>query len=178
MKNVGHIAAKNALVLGIAAIVYYLIGSGWRSATAATGSSAAPGSWPSVDELLAIGQEAVLVVRSIPGGARLLFRGAFAAVSLAIVWGAMAERTGSGCTSCSGRPSRCIYSVVSHWIGAADGWLFCEGHAGLRRLDGRPLPGALAGLAGALLLGRGSASSSRQAAGRSRAQHGLHDRSA
>ena len=28
MKNVGHIAAKNALVLGVAAIVYYLVGFG------------------------------------------------------------------------------------------------------------------------------------------------------
>ena len=33
-----------------------------------------------------------------------------------------------------------IYSVAAHWIWGADGWLV-SGHAGLRRLDGRPLPG-------------------------------------
>ena len=44
MKNVGHIAAKNVLVLAIASIVYYLVGSASPSATGATACSAARGS--------------------------------------------------------------------------------------------------------------------------------------
>ena len=47
----------------------------------------------------------------------------------------------SGCTSPSGPCFTLIYSLVSHWIWSPDGWLFSRGHAGLRRLDGRPLPG-------------------------------------
>ena len=93
MKNVGHIAAKNALVLGIAAIVYYLVGFGLAFGDGGNGLVGGSGFAPSVDELLAVGKEPFSWFGSIPAGAALLFQTAFAAVSLAIVWGAMAERT-------------------------------------------------------------------------------------
>ena len=70
MKNVGHIAAKNALVLGIAAIVYYLVGFGLAFGDGGNGLVGGSGFLPTVDELLAVGQGAVLVVRRDPGGRR------------------------------------------------------------------------------------------------------------
>ena len=48
---------------------------------------------PSVDELLTIGAAPFSWFSAIPGAAGYLFEVVFAAVSLAIVWGAMAERT-------------------------------------------------------------------------------------
>ena len=44
MKNVGHIAAKNVLILAIASIVYYLVGFGIAFGDAAISSGAAPAS--------------------------------------------------------------------------------------------------------------------------------------
>ena len=44
MKNVGHIAAKNVLVLAIASLCTTSSASGSRSATAATGCGAGPAS--------------------------------------------------------------------------------------------------------------------------------------
>ena len=56
MKNVGHIAAKNALVLGIAAIVYYLVGFGLAFGDDGSGFVGGSGFLPTSDELLAVGQ--------------------------------------------------------------------------------------------------------------------------
>ena len=48
---------------------------------------------PSIDELLSIGAAPFSWFSDIPGAAGYMFEVVFAAVSLAIVWGAMAERT-------------------------------------------------------------------------------------
>ena len=93
MKNVGHIAAKNALVLGIAAIVYYLVGFGLAFGDDGSGFVGGSGFLPTADELLAVGKAPFSWFAEIPAAAGYLFQVAFAAVSLAIVWGAMAERT-------------------------------------------------------------------------------------
>src|SRR4249920_703822 len=77
MKNVGHIAAKNALVLGIAAIVFYLVGFGIAFGDGGNGIVGGSGFFPSVDDLLAVGQEPFSWFGSIPGGAALLFQTAF-----------------------------------------------------------------------------------------------------
>ena len=55
MKNVGHIAAKNVLVLGIASIVYYLVGFGIAFGDGGNGLFGGSGFAPGVDTLLAIG---------------------------------------------------------------------------------------------------------------------------
>ena len=70
MKNVGHIAAKNALVLGIAAIVFYLVGFGIAFGDGGNGIVGGSGFFPSVDDMLAVGPGAVLVVRVDPGRCR------------------------------------------------------------------------------------------------------------
>jgi len=153
MKNVGHIAAKNALVLGIAAIVYYLVGFGLAFGDGGNGLVGGSGFVPGVDELLAVGKEPFSWFGSIPAGAALLFQTAFAAVSLAIVWGAMAERTRLWVYIVFGVAYTLIYSVASHWIWSGDGWLFSKGMQDFAGSTVVHYQGAMAGLAGALLLG-------------------------
>ena len=55
MKNVGHIAAKNVLVLAIASVVYYLVGFGMAFGDGGNGLSGGSGFVPSIDELLSVG---------------------------------------------------------------------------------------------------------------------------
>jgi len=153
MKNVGHIAAKNVLVLAIASIVYYLVGFGIAFGDGGNAIYGGSGFFPSVNDLLSIGQAPFSWFGEIPGAAGYLFEVAFAAVSLAIVWGAMAERTKLWVYFAFGGIFTLIYSLVSHWIWSPQGWLF---HKGMQDFAGSTVvhyQGALAGLAGALLLG-------------------------
>src|SRR5262245_20899699 len=153
MKNVGHIAAKNVLILGVVSIVYYLVGFGIAFGDGGNGLVGGSGFFPTVDELLAIGTEPFSWFSSIPGAAGYLFEVAFAAVSLAIVWGAMAERTRLWVYLVFGIVFTLIYSLVSHWIWSPDGWLFAKGMQDFAGSTVVHYQGALAGLAGALLLG-------------------------
>ncbi|MFL5929663.1 MAG: ammonium transporter [Gaiellaceae bacterium] len=153
MKNAGHIAAKNVLVLGIASIVYYLVGYGIAFGDGGNGIVGGSGFFPSADTLLAIGEEPFSWFSSIPAGAGYLFQVVFAAVSLAIVWGAMAERTKLWVYFAFGAVFTLIYSVVSHWIWHPDGWLFARGMQDFAGSTVVHYQGALAALAGALLLG-------------------------
>ena len=177
MKNVGHIAAKNVLILAIASIVYYLVGFGIAFGDGGNGLVGGSGFVPSVDELLAIGQAPFSWFAAIPGAAGYLFEVAFAAVSLAIVWGAMAERTRLWVYFVFGVVFTLIYSVVSHWIWSPDGWLFSKGMQDFAGSTVVHYQGALAGLAGALLLGPrigkfGSDGKPQRDPG---PQHGVHD---
>jgi Amt family ammonium transporter len=153
MKNVGHVAAKNVLILGICSIVYYLVGFGMAFGDGGNGLVGGSGFVPSIDELLAIGAEPFSWFAAIPGAAGYLFEVAFAAVSLAIVWGAMAERTRLWVYLVFGVAFTLIYSLVSHWIWSPDGWLFAKGMQDFAGSTVVHYQGALAGLAGALLLG-------------------------
>jgi Amt family ammonium transporter len=153
MKNVGHIAAKNVLVLGIASIVYYVVGYGIAFGDGGNGLFGGSGFVPSVEELTAIGAAPFSWFGSIPAGAGYLFQVVFAAVSLAIVWGAMAERTKLWVYFAFGVVFTLVYSVVSHWIWHPDGWLFARGMQDFAGSTVVHYQGALAALAGALLLG-------------------------
>ena len=141
MKNVGHIAAKNVLILAIASVVYYCVGFGMAFGDGGNGIVGGSGFFPSVDELLTIGESPFSWFSAIPGAAGYLFEVAFAAVSLAIVWGAMAERTKLWVYFAFGA---CLHAHLLARL-ALDlepaGLAVRAGHAGLRRLDGRPLPG-------------------------------------
>ena len=82
-----------------------------------------------------------------------MFEVVFAGVSLAIVWGAMAERAKLWVYFVFGAIFTLIYSVVSHWI-----WSPTDGcsRSGMQDFAGSTVvhyQGALAALAGALLLG-------------------------
>ena len=153
MKNVGHVAAKNVLVLGIASVVHYAVGYGIAFGDDGNGLVGGSGFFPSVDTLLAIGASPFSWFGSIPAGAGYLFQVVFAAVSLAIVWGAMAERTKLWVYFAFGVVFTLIYSVVSHWIWHPDGWLFALGMQDFAGSTVVHYQGALAALAGAILLG-------------------------
>src|SRR6187397_3509414 len=153
MKNVGHIAAKNVLILAIASVVYYCVGFGMAFGDGGNGIVGGSGFFPSVDELLTIGEAPYSWFSAIPGAAGYLFEVAFAAVSLAIVWGAMAERTRLWVYVAFGIVFTLIYSFVSHWIWSPDGWLFARGMQDFAGSTVVHYQGALAGLAGAILLG-------------------------
>src|SRR6185312_7654460 len=111
MKNVGHIAAKNVLVLAIASLVYYVVGFGIAFGDGGNGLWGGSGFMPSVDQLLTV------------GAAPFSW---FCAVSLAIVWGAMAERTRLWVYFAFGFVYTLIYSLVSHWVWSPDGWLYAK----------------------------------------------------
>jgi ammonium transporter, Amt family len=153
MKNVGHIAAKNVLVLALTSVVYYLLGFGIAFGDGGTGLLGGSGFAPSVDELLAVGTAPFSWFGEIPGAAGYMFEVVFAAVSLAVVWGAMAERTRLWVYFAFGAFFTLVYSVVSHWIWSPDGWLFGLGMQDFAGSTVVHYQGALAGLAGALLLG-------------------------
>ena len=153
MKNVGHVAAKNVLIFALAAITYYLVGFGMAFGDGGNGFVGGSGFVPSTEELLQIGKAPFSWFAEIPAAAGYLFQVAFAAVSLAIVWGAMAERTKLWVYFAFGIVFTLIYSLVSHWIWSPDGWLFERGMQDFAGSTVVHYQGALAGLAGALLLG-------------------------
>ncbi len=153
MKNVGHIAAKNVLILALASIVYYFVGFGMAFGDGGNGLVGGSGFFPSIGELLTVGQSPFSWFSEIPGAAGYMFEVVFCAVSLAIVWGAMAERTKLWVYFAFGVVFTLIYSLVSHWIWSPDGWLFSKGMQDFAGSTVVHYQGALAALAGALLLG-------------------------
>jgi Amt family ammonium transporter len=153
MKNVGHIAAKNVLIFALASIVYYLVGFGLAFGDGGGGFVGGSGFAPDYSQLLTIGTAPFSWFSEIPAAAGYLFEVVFAGVSLAIVWGAMAERTKLYVYLVFGVAFTLIYSIVSHWIWSPDGWLFSKGMQDFAGSTVVHYQGALAGLAGALLLG-------------------------
>src|ERR687898_1467895 len=153
MKNVGHIAAKNVLTFAIASIVFYLVGFGIAVGDGGNGLVGGSGFAPSVEQLLAVGAAPFSWFGSIPGAAAYLFQAVFCGVSLAIVWGAMAERTKLWVYFAFSAVYTLIYSVAAHWIWGANGWLASMGMQDFAGSTVVHYQGALAGLAGALLLG-------------------------
>jgi Amt family ammonium transporter len=152
MKNAAHIAGKNVLIFGVASLVYWLVGFGLAFGNG-NGLVGLHGFAPSVDELLAVGKAPYAAFTSIPGAAGWLFEVVFAGVSLAIVWGAMAERAKLWVYFAFGAIFTVVYSLVSHWIWAPGGWLQRFGMQDFAGSTVVHYQGALAALAGALLLG-------------------------
>jgi Amt family ammonium transporter len=152
MKNAAHIAGKNVLIFGVASLVYWLVGFGlaFGNGNAVLGTH---GFAPSVATLLAVGKAPYAAFTSIPGAAGWLFEVVFAGVSLAIVWGAMAERAKLWVYFAFGAIFTIVYSLVSHWIWAPGGWLQRFGMQDFAGSTVVHYQGALAALAGALLLG-------------------------
>ncbi len=153
MKNVGHIAAKNVLTFALAALVYYVVGFGIAFGDGGNGFVGGSGFIPDVDALLAVGAAPFSWFGTIPAAGAYFFQAVFAGVSIAIVWGAMAERTRLWVYFAFGAAFTVVYSVVSHWIWHPDGWLFALGMQDFAGSTVVHYQGALAALAGALLLG-------------------------
>jgi ammonium transporter, Amt family len=152
MKNAAHIAGKNVLIFGVASLVYWLVGFGLAFGHG-NGLVGLHGFAPSVDALLAVGKAPYAAFTSIPGAAGWLFEVVFAGVSLAIVWGAMAERAKLWVYFAFGAIFTVVYSLVSHWIWAPGGWLQRFGMQDFAGSTVVHYQGALAALAGALILG-------------------------
>ena len=127
MKNAAHIAGKNVLIFAVCSLVYYAVGFGiaFGDGNSFIGTS---GFFPSSNELLAIGQAPSSFFTGIPAASGYLFEVVFAGVSLAIVWGAMAERAKLWVYPAFGVVFTLIYSVTSHWIWQSGGWLFGIAH--------------------------------------------------
>jgi Amt family ammonium transporter len=153
MKNVGHIAAKNVLTFSIASIVFYVVGFGLAFGDGGNGLFGGSGFVPSAEQLVAVGTAPFSWFASLPGAAAYLFQAVFCGVSLAIVWGAMAERTRLWVYFAFSAVYTLIYSVAAHWIWGANGWLASMGMQDFAGSTVVHYQGALAGLAGALLLG-------------------------
>jgi Amt family ammonium transporter len=152
MKNAGHIAGKNVLIFGICSIVYWAVGFGLAFGDG-NGLIGTHGFFPSVGQMIAVGQKPFDWFSEIPGAAGYLFEVVFAGVSLAIVWGSMAERAKLWVYFAFGLVFTLIYSVTSHWIWSPHGWLFKRGMQDFAGSTVVHYQGALAALAGALLLG-------------------------
>jgi Amt family ammonium transporter len=152
MKNAAHIAGKNVLIFGLASLVYWLVGFGLAFGDG-NGLLGTHGFAPSIDALLAVGKAPYTAFVGIPGAAGWLFEVVFAGVSLAIVWGAMAERAKLWVYFAFGAIFTVVYSLVSHWIWAPGGWLQRFGMQDFAGSTVVHYQGALAALAGAILLG-------------------------
>jgi Amt family ammonium transporter len=155
MKNAGAGVAKVLLNFSISSIAYWAVGfalafggSGWFAGnhgfflnvghTAEEAASKIP----------------LLEIAPINPAALAFFQFVFCAVSLAIVWGTTLERIKFGAYLIYAVVfSSLIYPIVSHWI-FGGGWL--AANFGMQDFAGSTvvhLQGALAALAGALLLG-------------------------
>ena len=162
MKNVGHIAAKNVLILAI--VVDRLLPRrvrASRSATAATASSAAPGSCRRSTSCSRSARRRSRGSARSPAAAGYLFE--------VVVRGRLArDRLGrDGRADAALGVLRVRRRLHADLLGRLALGLeprrlaVLEGHAGLRRLDGRPLPGRARGpRRRAAARRRGSASSS------------------
>ena len=160
MKNAAHIAGKNVVILAVCALTFWAVGFGIAFGDRASGTPdwlaglvGTSGFLPSSADLLAIGSEPFSFFSGIPAAAGWFFHLAFAGVSLAIVWGAMAERARLWTYVAFAVAFTVVYSIVAHWIWSADGWLYALGMQDFAGSTVVHLQGALAALAGAILLG-------------------------
>ena len=154
MKNVGTVVAKVITNLSVSSIAYWAVGFGVAfgggSIFAFIGGSAffptfMPGSQLDLPAIAA---------SMTPAAAKWFFEFVFCAVSLAIVWGTMIERTKFIVYILFGIPfAAFIYPLVSHQL---FGGGFLESTLGAQDFAGSTvvhLTGATAGFAGLLLLG-------------------------
>ncbi len=152
MKNVGSVVAKILVNLAIAALLFWAVGFAFAFGTgnALIGTE---GFFMNVSADRVNDVFAGLAWTQVPLSAKYLFQVAFAAVSLAIVWGTMLERTKFAVYVIFAVVfAGLIYPMVGHWIWGG-GWL---GTLEMQDFAGSTvvhLSGAMAALAGTLILG-------------------------
>jgi ammonium transporter, Amt family len=152
MKNAGHIAGKNVLSFAIATLVFWAVG--FAISFGDGNSLVGTHGW-----FLNVADDAVgsvfasLSFSDVPLGAKFLFQVAFAGVSLAIMWGGIAERAKLIVYFVFGALFvGVIYPVIAHWVWGG-GWLSTLGMQDFAGSTVVHLQGGVAALVGALLLG-------------------------
>jgi Amt family ammonium transporter len=150
-KNAAHVAGKNIIVLAVASLAF------WAAGFAIAFGAGTPLFGLSGFFLGVLGDAArtfpSLATSAVPLGAKFIFQVAFCAVSLAIVWGGMAERTRLAVYPLFGLIfATLIYPVTAHWIWGG-GWLAGLGMQDFAGSTVVHLQGGTAALIGAILLG-------------------------
>jgi ammonium transporter, Amt family len=150
MKNAGAVAGKIIINLAISFLMFWAVGF---SLAFATGNGfAGAGGW-FMDVSNFTDQFASLSYSATPLQAQFFFQVVFVAVSLAIVFGAMLDRTKFAAYLIFGVVfTGLIYPIVAHWTWGG-GWLAQDGFLDFAGSSIVHLQGALAALAGTLLLG-------------------------
>lgn len=146
MKNAGAVMAKIFINLGIAMIMFWSIG--FAIAFGGDGSFMGTAGWfLSTDDVFPA------YSGGIPIQADFLFQSVFVAVSLAIVFGSMLDRVKTAGYIIFGVVyAGLIYPIVAHWTWGG-GWLGQDGFLDFAGSSIVHLQGALAALAGAIILG-------------------------
>jgi Amt family ammonium transporter len=156
MKNVGAVVAKVLTNFAVASLAYWAVGFGLAFGAAAGwlfpligGSAFFPTFGPGSQLALP-----AMAASTAPAAAKWMFQFAFCAVSLAIVWGTMLERTRFAVYVLFAVPfAAFVYPLISHQL-FGGGWL--QTTVGAQDFAGSTvvhLTGATAGFAGLLLLG-------------------------
>ncbi len=150
MKNAGAVAGKIVINLAISFLMFWAVGF---SLAFATGNGfAGSGGW-FMDVSNFPGQFASLAYSDTPIQAQFFFQVVFCAVSLAIVFGAMLDRTKFIAYIIFGIVfTGVIYPIVAHWTWGG-GWLAQRGFLDFAGSSIVHLQGALAATAGTILLG-------------------------
>lgn len=151
-KNVGAVAAKILVNLAVATVAFWAVGFavafGQGNRILGTDGFFLHASAKSVDTVFAS-----LSYSAVPLSAKFLFEVVFCAVSLAIVWGTMLDRTKFRVYVIYAVVfSALIYPLVGHWIWGG-GWLAGLGMQDFAGSTVVHLCGATAAVAGTLLLG-------------------------
>ena len=151
MKNVGSVVAKILAMMGIGIFMFWAVGFGLTFS-----DGGALNSIIGTQGFFLMGDAetyAGLSWTAVPISAKFLFQAAFALVSLAIVWGTMLERTKFAVYCIFAVVfAGLIYPIVGHWVWGA-GWLASFGMQDFAGSTVVHLSGAMAALAGTLLLG-------------------------
>ena len=150
MKNAGAVAGKIVINLAISFIMFWAIGFSFAFATG--NNFVGSGGW-FLDVSNFKEQFASLAYSDTPLQAQFFFQVVFCAVSLAIVFGTMLDRTKFVAYIIFGVVfTGVIYPIVAHWTWGG-GWLAQDGFLDFAGSSIVHLQGALAALAGTLLLG-------------------------
>ncbi|HEX2729739.1 MAG TPA: ammonium transporter, partial [Rubrobacteraceae bacterium] len=155
MKNVGSVVAKILVNLAIAALLFWAVGFAFTFSDGGALNSiiGTQGFFLGVPEAQVDKVFTGLSWTQVPLSAKFLFQVAFCAVSLAIVWGTMLERTKFAVYVVFAVVfAGLIYPLVGHWIWGG-GWLASLGMQDFAGSTVVHLSGAMAALAGTLLLG-------------------------
>ncbi len=145
MKNVGSVVAKILANMGIGILVFWAVGFGL--------AFGAGNFFFGTEGFFLTADPAGLSWTQVPLSMKFLFQAAFALVSLAIVWGTMLERTKFSVYLIFAVVFvGLIYPVVAHWVWGG-GWLGTLGKQDFAGSTVVHLSGAMAALAGTLILG-------------------------